>query len=251
MALLQCEIERRNYQAVKSLSESGRELARQTGASAENAVFTAQLAYALTFDLVDMDMDVTARVGFTNVSGVPLITEDELTKLTENVEAKRDHIDRLFNEALADARSSKNLGAMYAVAILHANAISRQSFPLAIVMVPEAEALLRELQGRNEKWVFARPSGQRLGYKFALDAFKQAQKAEGVEGYRLHDYRRSVARRLERNGVPRTTAKKITGHRTDYVFEKYAVSEDDDMRQALRAMGTRLGTHSGSGARKS
>lgn len=49
--------------------------------------------------------------------------------------------------------------------------------------VPEVEALLRELRGRNEKWVFARSNGRRLGYKFALDDFKQAQKAAGVEGY--------------------------------------------------------------------
>jgi len=111
--------------------------------------------------------------------------------------------------------------------------------------VPEVEALLRDLQGRNERWVFARPSGRRLGYKFALQAFKEAQEKAGVGQYRLHDYRRSVARRLEQNGVPRTTAKRITGHRTDYVFEKYAVSEDEDMRQALRALGTHLGTHQG------
>jgi integrase len=109
--------------------------------------------------------------------------------------------------------------------------------------VPEVEQLLRELRGRNEKWVFARANGQRLGYQFALAAFKEAQEKAGVGPYRLHDYRRSVARRLEQNGVPRTTAKRITGHRTDYVFEKYAVSEDDDMRQALRSVGTRLGTH--------
>lgn len=99
--------------------------------------------------------------------------------------------------------------------------------------VPEVEALLRELRGRNEKWVFARVDGRRLGYRFALDAFKQAQKAAGVEGYRLHDYRRSVARRLEQGGIPRSTAMKITGHRTEHVFRQYAVAEDEDVRKAL------------------
>ena len=99
--------------------------------------------------------------------------------------------------------------------------------------VPEVEALLRELQGRNAKWVFARVNGRRLAYKFALDAFKQAQKAAVVEGYRLHDYRRSVARRLEQGGVPRSTAMKITGHRTEHVFRQYAIGEDEDVRKAL------------------
>ncbi len=114
--------------------------------------------------------------------------------------------------------------------------------------VPEVEQLLRELRGRNEKWVFARRNGRRLGYKAVLAAFKAAQKAAGIEGYRLHDYRRSVARRLEQGGVPRSTAKRITGHRTDHVFEKYAVGEDEDVRSALRAVaGTVLGTTSSGG----
>ena len=113
--------------------------------------------------------------------------------------------------------------------------------------VPEVEQLLRELRGRNEKRVFAWPDSRRLGYKAVLPAFKAAQEAAGVEGYRLHDYRRSVARRLEQGGVPRSTAKRITGHRTDHVFEKYAVGEDEDVRKALRAVaGTVLGTN-GSG----
>ena len=100
-------------------------------------------------------------------------------------------------------------------------------------VVPEVEELLRELRGRNEKWVFAHEDGRHLGYKFALDAFKQAQKAAGVEGYRLHDYRRSVARRLEQGGIPRSTAMRITGHRSEHVFRQYAVGEDEDVRKAL------------------
>ncbi len=95
------------------------------------------------------------------------------------------------------------------------------------------EALLRELRGRSETWVFGRVDGRRLAYKFALDAFKQAQKAAGVEGFRLHDYRRSVARRLEQGGIPRSTAMRITGHRTEHVFRQYAVGEDEDVRKAL------------------
>ncbi len=114
--------------------------------------------------------------------------------------------------------------------------------------MPQVEKLLRELRGRNETWVFARANGRRLGYKFALQAFKDAQEKAGVGPYRLHDYRRSVARRLEQCGVPRSTAMKITGHRTEHVFRQYAVGEDEDIRQALRlTAGTHLGTHGGAG----
>jgi integrase len=114
--------------------------------------------------------------------------------------------------------------------------------------VPEVEGVLRALRGRNEAWVFARANGRRLGYKFALQAFKDAQEKAGVGPYRLHDYRRSVARRLEQGGIPRSTAMRITGHRTEHVFRQYAVGEDEDVRKALRlTAGTVLGTIEGAG----
>lgn len=47
-----------------------------------------------------------------------------------------------------------------------------------------------------------------------------------------------MARRLEQGGVPRTTAMKITGHKTEHVFRQYAVGEDEDIRLALRGLVT-------------
>ncbi len=111
--------------------------------------------------------------------------------------------------------------------------------------VPEVEALLRKLRGRNEKWVFARRNGRRLGYRFTLDAFKDAQDKAGVGPYRLHDYRRSVARRLEQCGIPRSTAMRITGHRTEHVFRQYAVGEDEDVRKALATVLATVSTDEG------
>jgi len=55
--------------------------------------------------------------------------------------------------------------------------------------VPAVEAILLALKGRSKKWVFATREGQRLGYKYSLNAFKEAQGKAGLEGYRLHDYR--------------------------------------------------------------
>ncbi|UCG17813.1 MAG: tyrosine-type recombinase/integrase [Phycisphaerales bacterium] len=101
-------------------------------------------------------------------------------------------------------------------------------------VVPPVEEVLKALLGRNDHWVFSRPNGRRLGYRTALEGFKSAQEAAGVEGYRLHDYRRTVARRLEQSGVPRTTAMRITGHRTEHIFRQYAVVDDQvDIRAAL------------------
>jgi hypothetical protein len=71
-----------------------------------------------------------------------------------------------------------------------------------------------------------------LGYQFALRAFEEPQAKAGVESYRLHDYRKSVARRLEQGGIPRSTA---ADHwpRTEHVFRQYPVGEDEDLRKAL------------------
>jgi len=38
---------------------------------------------------------------------------------------------------------------------------------------------------------------------------------------------------LEQGGIPRSTAMRITGHRTEHVFRQYAVGEDEDVRRAL------------------
>ncbi len=107
--------------------------------------------------------------------------------------------------------------------------------------LPKVHEMLLTMKGRHPVYVFARENGRRLGYKTALNAFKEAQDKAGLEGYRLHDYRRSVVRRLEHGGIPRSVAMKITGHRTEAVYRQYAVTEVDDVRAALEAV-TLLGT---------
>jgi integrase len=57
-----------------------------------------------------------------------------------------------------------------------------------------------------------------------------------VRGYRgklFHDYRRTAARDLTRAGVDRSTAKLITGHRSDSVFERYGIMTDREKVEGL------------------
>lgn len=61
-------------------------------------------------------------------------------------------------------------------------------------------------------------------------------------GMLRHDFRRTAARNLERGGVPRSVAMKITGHRTEAVYRRYAITSDDDQRDAAARLGTFLGT---------
>ena len=73
-----------------------------------------------------------------------------------------------------------------------------------------------------------------------------ACKAAGVPGRIAHDFRRTAVRNLERRGVPRSVAMKITGHRTEAVYRRYAIVSDADLREAARKLtGTIPGTNAG------
>jgi integrase len=52
-----------------------------------------------------------------------------------------------------------------------------------------------------------------------------------------HDFRRSAARNLIKAGIDRRTAMKITGHKTEAIFERYNIKTTDDVREALIKVG--------------
>ena len=56
-------------------------------------------------------------------------------------------------------------------------------------------------------------------------------------GLLVHDLRRSAARNLIKAGVSRTVAKKITGHKTDEMFDRYAIQENSDVKEAMIKVG--------------
>lgn len=61
-----------------------------------------------------------------------------------------------------------------------------------------------------------------------------ATKQAGCGGKLFHDLRRSAARDLVRAGVPQSVAMTITGHKTASMFTRYNITDDTDVRDAMR-----------------
>ncbi|MFB3144502.1 MAG: tyrosine-type recombinase/integrase, partial [Candidatus Methylomirabilales bacterium] len=53
----------------------------------------------------------------------------------------------------------------------------------------------------------------------------------GVPGRIPHDFRRTAVRNLERAGVPRSTAMKMVGHKTEAIYPRYAIVDEAMMRE--------------------
>jgi integrase len=55
-------------------------------------------------------------------------------------------------------------------------------------------------------------------------------------GRLFHDLRRSACRNMLAAGVPQSIAMKISGHKTDSMFRRYAIAAEADLRTALQRM---------------
>ena len=137
-----------------------------------------------------------------------------------------------------------------------------RQFPL----IPELRAVLEAQRARVETiqketrriipWIFVRDDGAPVrSFKKAWRAacikagfFRVEESAEKKTGFRFnealgvwtrkvptrifHDFRRTAVRNLERAGVPRSAAMKLTGHKTESVYRRYAVVCEADLREA-------------------
>ena len=90
--------------------------------------------------------------------------------------------------------------------------------------------------GRIIPSLFPHPRGRRAGQprqNFAKRWQTACDKA-GAPGRLLHDFRRTAVRNLERAGVARSVAMKITGHKTESVYRRYAIVSDAYLQEATR-----------------
>ena len=54
----------------------------------------------------------------------------------------------------------------------------------------------------------------------------------GVPGRIPHDFRRTAVRNLERAGVSRSAAMKMTGHKTEAIYRRYAIVDSAMLQEA-------------------
>jgi integrase len=96
----------------------------------------------------------------------------------------------------------------------------------------EAQRAATEAYQRGTKqiipWVFHRHGEPIKGFR---KAWKTACQKAGVPGRIPHDFRRTAVRNLERAGVPRSTAMKMVGHRTESIYRRYAIVDEAMLRE--------------------
>jgi len=120
-----------------------------------------------------------------------------------------------------------------------------RAFPL----IPELRSLLERRQAITRRCeraqariithVFHRHGGP---IKSLRRAWKTACREAGRPGLLLHDLRRSAVRNLERAGISRSVAMKLTGHKTEAVYRRYAIVAESDLRDAGTKLTAVLGT---------
>lgn len=78
-------------------------------------------------------------------------------------------------------------------------------------------------------------------------AWDAACERAGLEGALFHDLRRTAVRNLERAGVPRSVAMKLTGHKTEAVYRRYAIADAAALAEGVEKL-ARL--HQGEASRR-
>lgn len=111
-----------------------------------------------------------------------------------------------------------------------------RNFPL----IPQLRSILEwqrdrcdgaeRLLGRIIPWVFFHNDGSRI--QSYSRAWTGACERAGLSHRLVHDFRRTAVRDLEDAGVARSTAKKMVGHRTDAIYQRYAIRTAKDLEVA-------------------
>ena len=114
------------------------------------------------------------------------------------------------------------------------------------VLTQELRTLLEEQDKRRKAtgqivpWVFFRMVGKRGGraekqpkpITSFTKAWRNACHAACVGRRMPHDFRRTAVRNLDRAGVPRSVAMRMVGHKTEAIYRRYRIVDEQDLRDA-------------------
>jgi len=110
--------------------------------------------------------------------------------------------------------------------------VTQELRELLVAQKAATDQLWRET-GIMSPWVFHRNGTQIKGYD---KAWRSACRKAGVPGRHVHDFRRTTVRRLEQAGVSRSVGMKLTGHKTESVYRRYAIVSQSDLEDATRRL---------------
>jgi integrase len=116
---------------------------------------------------------------------------------------------------------------------------SGRAFPF----IPELQKILKRQQARARvigtargvavSHVFFRENGAPiLSYRHAWADAVEASKIDRIP----HDFRRTAVRNLEMAGVPRSTAMKMVGHKTQSIYNRYAIVDEGMLQDGARKL---------------
>lgn len=96
------------------------------------------------------------------------------------------------------------------------------------------DILAEAFRDRNQKypgckWVFHHRGEKIVDFR---KAWSRACTKSGVAWLRFHDLRRSAVRNMDRAGIPRATIRRIIGHETDAMFDRYRIVDQRDINEA-------------------
>ena len=142
------------------------------------------------------------------------------------------HVDREAREVRLEPGTTKNAAG--------------RVFPFTEALKTLFDGLWAEHEGLKTRGTICRFVFHRNGKRMRTlkGAWAIACRDAGHPGMLLHDLRRSAVRNMERAGLSRSVAMQLTGHRTEAVYRRYAITSEADLREGVERLdGTRSKTN--------